>query len=43
MSKIGELMEEVRVGCSIRTSKHMSGVVQGILGEKRFLVRFQDG
>ena len=42
-SKIGELEEEERAGSSRRTSKELNGVVQGLLGKKRFLVRFQDG
>ena len=42
-SKIGELGEEVRAGCSRRMRKELTGVVQGISGKKRFLARFQDG
>ena len=42
-SKIGELEEEVRVGYSIRMSKELSSVVQGLLRKKRFLERFQEG
>ena len=41
-SKIGELEEEVRAGNSRRASKELTGVVQGVLGKRRFLVRFQD-
>ena len=40
---IGELEEEVRAGFSRRTRKGFTGVVQVILGKKRFLVRFQYG
>ena len=42
-SKIGELEEEVREGSSRRISKELNGVVQGVSGKKRFLVRFLDG
>ena len=42
-SKIGELEEEVRAGCLRRTRKELTGVVQGVLGKKRLLVRFHDG
>ena len=42
-SKIGELEDEVREGSSRRISKELNGVVQGVSGKKRFLVRFQDG
>ena len=42
-SKIGELEEEVRYGSSRRTRKELTGVVQGVLGKKRLLVRFKDG
>ena len=43
-AKIGELEEEeVRAGNSRRTRKDLTGVVQGVLGRRRFLVRFQNG
>ena len=42
-SKIRELEEEVRVGSAIRMRKEFTGVVQAILGKRRFLVRFYDG
>ena len=42
-AKIGELEEEVRVGSSRRMSKELTGVVQGVSGRGRFLVRFQNG
>ena len=42
-SKIGELEEEVRAGSSRRTRKDLTGVVQGVSGRRRFLVRFQNG
>ena len=42
-AKIGELEEEVRVGSSRRMRKELTGVVQGVLGRRRFLVRFQNG
>ena len=40
-AKIVELEEEVRAGCSIRISKELTGVVQGVSGKKIFLVKFQ--
>ena len=42
-AKIGELEEEVRVGSSRRMRKEFTGVVQGVSGRRRFLVRFQNG
>ena len=42
-AKIGGLKEEVRAGSSRRMRKDLTGVVQGFLGKKRLLVRFQDG
>ena len=42
-AKIGELEEELRVGSSRRMVKELTGVVQGVLGRRRFLVRFQNG
>ena len=42
-SKIGELEEEVMVGNSRRMRKELNGVVQGVLGRRRFLVRFHNG
>ena len=42
-AKIGELEEEVRVGSARRMSKELTGVIQDILGKRRFLVRFDDG
>ena len=41
-AKICELEEEVRAGNSRRMSKDLTGVVQGFLGRRRFLVRFQN-
>ena len=41
-AKIGELEEEVRVGSARRMRKDLTGVVQAILGKRRFLVRFHD-
>ena len=40
---IGELEEGVREGCTRKIRKDLTGVVQGISGKKRFLVRFKDG
>ena len=42
-TKIGELEEEVRAGSSRRMRKELTGVVQGLSGRRRFLVRFQNG
>ena len=42
-AKISELEEEVRVGRSRRMRNELTGVVQSVLGRRRFLVRFQDG
>ena len=42
-AKIGELEEEVRVGSSRRMRKELTGVVQGVSGRRRFLLRFHDG
>ena len=42
-AKIGELEEEVRAGNSRRMRKELTGVVQGVSGRRRFLVRFQNG
>ena len=42
-SKIGYLEEEVRADSLRRMRKDLTGVVQGVSGSKRFLVRFQDG
>ena len=42
-AKIIVLEEEVRTGCLRRMRTELAGVVQGISGKNRFLVRFQDG
>ena len=42
-AKIGELEEEVRADNSRRMGKELTGVVQGVSGRRRFLVRFQNG
>ena len=42
-AKIGELEEEVREGNSRRMRKELTGMVQGVLGRRRFLARFQNG
>ena len=42
-AKIGDLEEEVRAGNSRRMRKELTGVVQGVSGRRRFLVRFQNG
>ena len=42
-ANIGKLEEKVREGCLRRTMNELSGMVQRILGNKKFFVRFQDG
>ena len=42
-AKIGELEEEVRAGSSRKMRKELTGVVQGVSGRRRFLVRSQNG
>ena len=41
-AKSGELEEEVSVVSSRRMRKELTGVFQGFLGRRRFLVRFQN-
>ena len=41
-AKIGNLEEKVRVGSSRRMRKELTGVVQGVSGRRRFLVRFHN-
>ena len=40
---VGELYNEVREGFSRRPRKELTGVVQGVSGKRRFLVRSKDG
>ena len=40
---IGEWEEEARADNSRRMRKDLTGVVQGVLGRRSFLVRFQNG
>ena len=42
-AKEGELEEEVRAVNSRSTRKELTGLVQGVLGGRRFLVRFKNG
>ena len=42
-AKIGELEEYVRAGDSRKMRMEFTGVVQGVSGRRRFLVRFQSG
>ena len=42
-SNVGELEEEVRAGSLRRMRKEFTGVVQGVSGKRRLLVRFQYG
>ena len=41
--KVGDLEEEVREGFNRRPRKDFYGVLGGVLGKKKFLVRFQYG
>ena len=40
---VGELEEKIREGFPRRLRKYMTGVVQVVVGNRRYLVRFQDG
>ena len=42
-AKIVELEDYVRAGSSRRMRKEMNGLVQGVSGRRRFLVRFHNG
>ena len=42
-TKVGDLEEDLREGLLRRLSKELAGVVQGVSGKRRLLVRFQDG
>ena len=42
-AKVGDLEEEIGEGFSRRLRKEMTGVVQEVVGKRRYLVRFQDG
>ena len=42
-AKVGELEDEVREVFYRRTGKELTGVVQGVSGERRLLVRFHYG
>ena len=42
-AKIGEFGEEVRAGSSRSMRKELTGVVQGVSGRRKFLVRSQNG
>ena len=42
-SEIGELEDEVRELVFRAFRKELTGVVQGVSGKNRYLVRFQDG
>ena len=41
--KVGELEEELREGFFMQFRKELTGVVQRFSGNKRFLVKLQDG
>ena len=41
-AKVGDIEEEIREGFSGRLRKDMTGVVQGVVGKRRYLVSFQD-
>ena len=40
---VGELEEDIREGLFCRLRKEMTGVVQEVVGKRRYLIRFQDG
>ena len=40
---VGELEEKVREGFPRSLQKELTGVLQGVSGKKRLLVRLQDG
>ena len=42
-AKLGELEEEIRKGLSRRSRKETTGVVQEVVGKRRYSVKFQDG
>ena len=42
-AKVGESEKEVREGFPRRLRKYLNGLVQGVSGKKRLLVRFKDG
>ena len=42
-SKIGELGKEERAGSSRRMRSKLTGMVQGLIWRRKFLVRFQNG
>ena len=42
-AKLGDLEEDIREGFLRRSRKEMSGVMQEVVGKKRYSVRFQDG
>ena len=42
-AKVGELEEEIGEGFSRRLRKEMTGVVQEVVGKRRYLVRSQYG
>ena len=41
-AKVSDLEEEIREGCLRRSRKEMTGVVQEVVGNRRYSVRFQD-
>ena len=43
MAKVDDLEEEIREGFSRRLMKEMTGVVQEVVGKRRYLGSFQDG
>ena len=42
-AKVCELEEEIREGNLRRLRKEVTGMVQGVVGKRRYLVRFQYG
>ena len=42
-ANVGEMEEDIREGFLRKLRKEMTGVVQEVVGKRRYLVRFQDG
>ena len=42
-AKVGDLEEKIREGFSRRLSEEITGLVQEVVGNRRYSVRFQDG
>ena len=42
-ANVGDLKEDIREGFLRRSMKEMTGVVQEVLGKRKYLLRFQNG